>query len=501
MMNEKNRFSILLLTVFLLLGLKVKEILSDNPSPLSTTSTEPRSTIIPPGQCGVSLTVHPSPAILGSLIRFHAHLNCSVVPPIEYQCCYYFWHDNISDNQTVTAGLVASILPKIYDEKTVKKNKYIMEVTVCWLNISDTLAVNTNDITCDFKVAVNTTTFELTDTLNGILKIEQDRDFHGNPSVLMVGKPASAVFVPTDERLEVLIYKWSINGTNYLDTANSSIQFIPPNVGLLSIKVHVFDNVSHQVGDFNHLVHCKDPILDAFIKGEKHLLVEENRKFVLMYLGSAPFTFCWLVEPSDSPYVDPHCLYDFNSTYANLVSRRDFYIQTRNKSGKQKVIGNLTNDVSKSVLTFEFNVFARVNIRSGILVVILIVGVLMSSLLTYMIFRKQPERRRIEVADFDFYPELTARTDYSLRARMSRYYEFTVLPFLNNILRFFKSAVPKQEMYTPLHRSTVEQEANDEDKEITLSLNSSTSETSKSLPIGITEPIVNFSPKSSYGSL
>ena len=76
----------------------------------------------------------------------------------------------------------------------------------------------------------------------------------------MIGKEAKAVFIPTDQRLEVLTYRWIINGSNYMMTNNSSIQFIPAKVGIISIELHVFDNVSHSTGTFKQFVECKGKI-------------------------------------------------------------------------------------------------------------------------------------------------------------------------------------------------------------------------------------------------
>ena len=115
------------------------------------------------GQCYVSLTVNPSSAIFGSLVTFYSTLNCSVVPPFEYLCCYYFWQDNLSDNITVTAGLTTSYLSKIYETKHVKNHKYIMEVRVCWQKTFGELPISDIEYSvCDYSIALNTTTFELT---------------------------------------------------------------------------------------------------------------------------------------------------------------------------------------------------------------------------------------------------------------------------------------------------------------------------------------------------
>ncbi|CAE1256870.1 unnamed protein product [Acanthosepion pharaonis] len=366
-MNTRNLLVSIILIAFqcrnnaLLLGVQQKAVFNKNLTSRSfavgdTLISRTRPTL-PPGRCHVSLTVNPSPAILGSLVTFYSMLNCSVIPPIEYQCCYYFWQDNFSENTSMTVGLMTSFLSKIYEPRSIMRNKYIMEVMVCWKKILvKSQRKDLKNSVCNYSVALNTTVFELTVTLNGFLKFKQDRDYRGSPSVLMVGKESVAMFVPTDQRLEMLTYKWRVNASIYMESRNSSIHFIPANVGMISVEVHVFDNVSHNIGHFKHSIQCKDPILDAFIKGDKQLLVESNGTFIVTYVGSAPFSFCWRVEPSDYSE-DWTCMYNLSNTVGNVMGSAVFSVQANRQSGQQKIIANLTNDVSKKVLTFQFRVF------------------------------------------------------------------------------------------------------------------------------------------------
>lgn len=118
----------------------------------------------------------------------------------------------------------------------------------------------------------------------------------------------------------------------------------------------------------------------------------------------------------------------------------------------------LSTKVDFSICIFYSALLFAVNIKSRVLVIILIVGVLMSSLLTYMFCHKQPERRPrqrlpVEVADFDFYPGgLRTKNGNSIQSRLQEYYDFRILPFLIRFQQFFRPTTQKQK-YVPVNGS------------------------------------------------
>jgi len=261
-----------------------------------------------------------------------------------------------------------------------------------------------------FATGINSTKFQIQDTIPGSLKMEQTG----------LSLPAGIVSTRNETNLTFTLhdpngffhdaqidYVWTIVppiGT--LPTLpRISVNFTNPNITYtvdLTVIAILQAGSSPKIydGSFGFNVRAKDPITKLNIMGSTWLRHGELLRLNVSCSGSPPFSYCWHFRTGDVNKSEEHCSNPITSTDCQFYIIRYF-----SDVGNYKAVTIINNDIDHNVQVTDINIFNVVR-QSQLSVIVLpvVCSILVLGIIVFGISYYIQNRHRftVEEADFDF---------------------------------------------------------------------------------------------------
>lgn len=347
-----------------------------------------------------------SPAVLDSVVHFHAQLLIQGKEVINKTLFRYQWYNNANNVLLSTEAEYESEITEhgfySYSPWNVKPGTYIMEVIV----------FKHGDL-----VASNTLEFNLTEHLNGKLNMSQELTYKKDKFIFATRKPINLSAIISDKFEEKLtsVYIWYVNRTFH--GWNQTETYIYPGgktPGDLNITVRIKSlhfiskqNLTlHKLGVFTKTVQLKDEINIINITGVGE--VQEGQPLVvnISYNGSNPTQICWHLSKENTSIINCSRVLEENQNKYSIRLPAD-NIKTL---GTYQLNITVQNDVSRvrtcASITVVDNKGHKMTTFVAIPVTFCIIGFIVTVAALSYAYRVRQKSHPTEVADFNFHPHI-----------------------------------------------------------------------------------------------
>lgn len=257
-------------------------------------------------------------------------------------------------------------------------------------------------------VAENSTSFRITDTINGKLVVSSER-----PQPL---EPSQDVIVATNEMVNVsfhlydpnkylenttFMYPWKLD-SDLVEIHNPYVQFnfTEAKTHLVTLMVVVYGFNIRYVGNFEMNLVAKDPIRTIDVDGETSLKLGDLFKVDITCDGSPPWSYCWFFAPGDLNTSNAVCSDVLVTTRCDVAIIR-FFPET----GFHKLVFVVDNDITHQVKVADVYISENVPEPQMLIVIVPLVCCCLALVIIIMGVASFVQSRRhyqVEVADFDF---------------------------------------------------------------------------------------------------
>lgn len=366
------------------------------------------------------------PAVLDSVVVFTARVFVQPNSTLRKEKFDFLWLNTADYTEDHTRGGSMSQLHKTFVESTLRSGPgdFLMTVVVSH-------ADRPKDI-----LSFSSTVFKLTKRLNGNLKVKQHLEYQRSNNTFAIDRPIQFYLNITDhfrrKDAPAYTYFW-YNGSELIHATESphyQQKFSQPNVlhlqavataqFLLSARplaTSVRPDIEDKFGNFSEKLHFKASLsncsvsrLDSSIQ-DQSLKLGNSLVLNVTCAGSFPSAVCWNVTQQNST-LNETC--KPGGQFANTTQHN--VTLTVGKTGWNTVHLAVYNDVSFQVMSQNYYVYDAdsVNIPALVFPIVFIVlgGIIATAGSTY-IFRLR-RKAHVEVADFDFDPTISVRSNSSL---------------------------------------------------------------------------------------
>ncbi|XP_061191319.1 uncharacterized protein LOC133199524 [Saccostrea echinata] len=378
------------------------------------------------------------PAVIWSEIDFLAELSAESVVINKKEFLYHWMNDaDYTDILETTDNYRSNISSYMFDSELILPNKYQMKVCV--------YRQHKENIRVYRKIAENHTIFELTASLNGKAHIFQNVTHVNTTQGIFSTKRIIQHSVNLTDKFSsahTYWFEWFIDGQRVETKENVNFfEFIHNRTGMCNIRVQVtMDLVDAQKklkGTWSKSIYLEDEIQYVNILSSSETIIGEPIKLNITFDGSEVIV-CWRILDLNNSTVH-------NRSCDEPKSRGWFLTPGIVLSPGQYIAEvTVTNDVSS--ISRQSQVMSVYNGGTGsssplaVPVIFSMLGLIVI-IAAAAYFVRLKKKRDVEVADFDFHPEIQStgsrifnkikgsvtdffqRNDYLNRHRLARYHQ------------------------------------------------------------------------------
>ncbi|XP_062586972.1 uncharacterized protein LOC134248569 [Saccostrea cucullata] len=378
------------------------------------------------------------PAVIWSEIDFLAELFAEEVVINKKKFLYHWMNDaDHTDKLETTNNYRSNISSYLFDSELILPNKYQMKVCV--------YKQHKENIWVYRKIAENHTIFELTASLNGKAHIFQNLTYtNATPGIFSTKRPIQQSVNLTDKFFTANTYwfEWFIDGRRVETKENVNFfEFTHNSTGICNIRVQVTmdlaDAQKKLKGTWSKSVYFEDEVQNVNILSSSETITGEPVKLNITFDGSEVIV-CWRIMDLKNNTVH-------NRSCDEPASRGWFLTPGIVLSPGQYIAEvTVTNDVSS--ISLQSQVMSVYNGGTGsssplaVPIVFSMLGLIVI-VAAAVYFVRLKKKRDVEVADFDFHPEIQStgsrifnkikgnvtdffqRNDYLNRHRLARYHK------------------------------------------------------------------------------
>ncbi|XP_064632822.1 uncharacterized protein LOC135491091 isoform X2 [Lineus longissimus] len=349
----------------------------------------------------VAVTINcPLDAAVDSNVTFYAWVNDT--RPESEKPAYYtisWWDNTVVLSFPTLRSTVGGYgnLTKVYSDVPAKD--YTMSVTVF------------DSINLFYKVATASEPFNLTESLNGLMSLDQIWSFERQGTIVSSKVPFSLTLNLTDVFLwEKIETQWVIGNRTYHTPSNPlHLSLHIGQVGHYTAEVYVTADVNianktlTKYGNFTKMFEVAEPIGDLTLIGDSTLGLNKKTDVNLTFTGSIPASICLTIQKYKNTVIPSNYSCTMFTYYDQLEA---FPIRASfNETGTYQLRTDLVNRVSNASEYFYFHVYDED--RDSAIYIVLPVLFSMAGLLIIIIgviallkYQKEPN---VETANFGFH--------------------------------------------------------------------------------------------------